>query len=266
MYFDIIGIPILGKFTELIKELYPQKEICDFLLQEFDFLKDKRLIFDAWDSTSTRLRDDLNVKEFSEEYQRITSHLMQANDLDLSEDATSRLCAMRLNNQYDEPDFISIPIVKKLSLFKNKNIKKADVVKLIIEKLPIPDTKTSWEKIFDFKSDPDAQGKLSTLRNWSNNALQSNKSVAELNDELETCLYQYSQSLNLHNIKYKMGLLETVVVSGAEIAENLTRLNFSKVASLFFRSRNEKIELLKSEIGSPGKEVAYIFSANQMFS
>ncbi len=66
-------------------------------------------------------------------------------------------------------------------------------------------------------------------------------------------------------MKVNAGVAETIVVSTAEIAENLVKFKWSKIGKMLFSARQKKIKLLEGELTSPGSEVAYIFQMKQVF-
>ena len=131
--------------------------------------------------------------------------------------------------------------------------------------MPVLDDSTPWEKVVEFKGDPDNVGKFAGLKVWMNKAISSGASISEIKDELDYLLYQYRKSLELHKIKYHLGTLQRIVVGTAELIENAARLKFSNIAKGLFSAHQEKVDLLQAELTAPGKEIAYIYQAQKTF-
>jgi len=143
---------------------------------------------------------------------------------------------------------------------------KADVVRLVIDALPVPDENTPWEQILEYRADPDSTGKFWALRNWMSEMVRSELTPTEVQEKLETLLYEYQKHLKLHRIKAKTGKLEAVVVGAAEFLEDLANKRFSKIAKGLFQANQRQIELLQGELTAPGKELAYIVNSREKFS
>jgi len=88
----------------------------------------------------------------------------------------------------------------------------------------------------------------------------------EVEEKLEYLIDQYHRHLSLHKLKINAGTFETVVVTGAEIAEDLLKFNWGKIGKTLFSFRYRKISLMEAELTSPGNEVAYIAKARESFS
>lgn len=265
LFFDLIGIPLLNRYMDIIEKIVPDREESLYLLNELELLIDKGYVFDAWSSTTTKISDKIDFKAFANEYQTISNYFNQTNDLDISEDAAARLCALRLNNQHDPLDFTSIPVIKKLILPNTNDLEKCDLIKIVIEKLPIPRNDTPWENIFEYKSDKDSIGKLAALKVWINKSLKSGNSIQEVRDELDSLIYEYEKSLSIHKIQYGSGIFQAMVIGSAELLENALKLKFSNIAKNLFSASQVKANLLKAELESPGKEVAYIVNSLDKF-
>jgi len=60
-------------------------------------------------------------------------------------------------------------------------------------------------------------------------------------------------------------VVETLVVTTAEIAESLVKFQWSTIAKKLFEVRHRQIDLMKAEMTLPGREVAYIVKARKRF-
>lgn len=86
-----------------------------------------------------------------------------------------------------------IPLIDRMFTEQSENIFKSNssaLVTVVIEKMPVLDNSTPWEKIVEFKSDPDNVGKFAGLKVWMNKAISSGASISEIKDELDYLLYQ----------------------------------------------------------------------------
>jgi hypothetical protein len=235
--------------------------------KEMELLSENDLIFDAT-RTNASLKggpDALGADDFNKAIEYIRQ-MRESNDEKAQLDGHSRLSAMILNNEDVNRDFISIPIVNQLNSINTVKSSEVDVVNIVIKQMPIPAENVPWQDIFDFKSDPINNGHLTGLRTWINKMSRTDYKVNEIEDELQYLLFQYRQALNYHNIKFRMGALETIVVGLSELAERTIKLQFSKIAKGAFSARQTKAELLQAEMTSSGNEVAYIYKANNKFS
>ncbi|MBA2732392.1 MAG: hypothetical protein H0U54_05825 [Acidobacteria bacterium] len=142
---------------------------------------------------------------------------------------------------------------------------KADVILIVVNALPVPDEKTSWEQIIEYRSDPESFGKFLALRCWMTEVAKSNLSIREVEESLEWLLYDYQRHLKLHKMKVNIEAFETMLTVGAEFLENLVKINWGKAAKLLFTFKHRKVELLEAEIKSPGSEVAYILESRKQF-
>jgi len=265
LLFDKIGIPLLNAIYDGLSKPTSREDLR-YLVNEFELLEEKGFLFNPWLKSGVVLNPSIDFKAFSREFDMLSKLIQQLNDIQLSKEATARHCALILNNQLDKPDFISVPLVNKLTLPISNKISQSDVFKIIIEKIPIPDELTPWESIFEFKNNPDNIGKFAGLKSWINKITKSDLSASEIHDELEFQLYQYRKSLEIHNIKYKSGILQSLVVGAGELIENAVWLKFSKLAKGLFSAQQEKANLLSLELSAPGNEIAYIYNASKAFS
>lgn len=190
--------------------------------------------------------------------------LDRTKDYDTIEEAKARLACLKLN--YEDNDFTAVPLVRQLRLPKGSKATQADVIKLVLREIPIPDEQTSWEKIFQFKSDPNNKGRLAVLKDWMNKAISSNRPATEISDELEALLFQYRRSLEIHKIKFRTGTLQTLVVGTAELLENAARLKFSAIAKSIFSAQTARAELYNAELTSPGSALAYLYKVGEEFN
>jgi len=140
-----------------------------------------------------------------------------------------------------------------------------DTIQIVINRLPVPDDSVPWEQIIDFRNDPDTENKLLGLRVWMSDITRAKLTSIEIEQKLEWLLHEYQQHMRLHRMKTNASTLETIIVTGAEIVENLVKLQFGKLAKGLFSLRHRKLALLEGELKSPGREIAFISKAQETF-
>ena len=192
---------------------------------------------------------DMGAPSLSKEQQRIrqlhmryvSAYLREMDNLDAYPILTSRMCSI-----------------------KTPQASRSDVIQIILNALPEPDESISWEQIIEYRSDPDSQSKFLALRNWMNETARASLSPTEIEQKLEYLIDEYQQHMKIHKMKTNVGTLESVVVAGAEVLENLIKFNWGKVAKGLFSIKQRRIELMEAERTAPGREVAYIAKARDV--
>lgn len=224
---------------------------------------------DAELSNTEQKRTSLSTEEFNYKHQKLVGELkgvskeLREVQLDFR-DITCRAYCFLL--RYKEGlDAFPLFYNEKISL-PSKTSDKADVVRVVLNALPIPDYKTSWEQIIEYRSDPDSLGKFLALRRWMTKTAKAQLSIIEIEEELEWLLYDYQRHLELHRLKVNVGAIETILTVGAAFLENLAKVNWGEAAKLLFTFKHRKIELLEAEMKSPGSEVAYVLGAWKQFN
>lgn len=164
---------------------------------------------------------------------------------------------------FDIANFVSVASKKSAQALPKRS--EQNVAHIILNKLPFPSSDVSIERVLDFKEDPETKRLLLGMKRWIRKTLNSNTSIKELDDEIEYLLLEYGHYMKIHEMKITTGTLETLVVTSAEIVENVARLNLSKAAKSLFSVRNRNLALAEAEMKAPGREISYIVRANKEF-
>lgn len=69
----------------------------------------------------------------------------------------------------------------------------------------------------------------------------------------------------MHELRVTRGVMEVLVTTAAEVAEDIVKMKWGKVAKAQFEWSRNKIALYDAEQTAPGREVAYIIKALQHF-
>jgi len=139
----------------------------------------------------------------------------------------------------------------------------SDVLTIGLDYLPVPGPACSWQDILDVRVE--LRDKLWAFRRFLSGLAGTAKSEPEIRDEIEWSLNEYRNAMKLHRLKTTRSALELFVIPPIEFAENLIKFNWSKIAKGALSIRKRKIELMEAEMNAPGREVAYVFEAQQRF-
>jgi len=101
--------------------------------------------------------------------------------------------------------------------------RESPVISVVLKVPPEPDELTPWDRILEFRKDPDSQRQIVALRRWMRKAVSSNIGQSELSEELEYLVNEYERSLKIHSMKIQRGFLETLLTGSAEIIENIAK-------------------------------------------
>lgn len=178
-------------------------------------------------------------------------------------DVFSRIVSVRLR-ELEGLDTFPLCYNERLPV-GNRVISQANVIRIVLRALPIPDDTTSWEQILEYRSDPDSFGKFLALRRWMTDVAKAELPEKEIEDNLEWLVYDYERHLKLHKLKAQMGVFESIVTVGPEFLENMVKINWGKAAKLLFFLKHRKVDLMEAEMKAPGSEVAYIIKSREQF-
>jgi hypothetical protein len=142
---------------------------------------------------------------------------------------------------------------------------RGDVIRLSLKALPTPSETTPWEAVAEFRRDPDSKRKYLRLKSWINKVGRVNTPLHELENEFLELMFEYEEFLRMHQLRVTKGAMEILVTTTAEVAEDLVKMKWSKVAKAPFEWSRNKIALYDAEQDAPGREVAYIIKAIHHF-
>jgi hypothetical protein len=166
-------------------------------------------------------------------------------------------------NKAETDEFVPIIRGNYYNCNEDYYLKKATVISVIIKNFPRIKSDISSERLLDLKNDAEVRFKLNRLKNWAIDLTSSKLTEKEINQRIEYFLLEYQKQLDLHKLKYEIGIVETFVNVGLEVLENIIKLNLSKVAQVFFDIKKKELTLLEAEEKLIGKEVAYLQHINK---
>lgn len=253
-------------------------------LAELDWLREQNLI-------RTYGRDSMNVFELNNDLEEnlkalhkyILERYIPPDELELSqiekpksggvivapidlifkiEDLGMRSDAVRLGLK--EPATQFIPIVNSFESCCRKQSSDM-VLHFILGKIPVPDSNTPWEEILEFRNDAVVRRKYYALLNWINEISQQDMPLPHLADKYNQLYSEYMYQYSLHKLTSSYTILEILVVGGIDFVSSLLQHNVGAAFKGLLTIRKEQVGLLRAEKDIPGRELGYIFSANEKF-
>ncbi|MGB8193720.1 MAG: hypothetical protein WCF67_17440 [Chitinophagaceae bacterium] len=179
------------------------------------------------------------------------------------EDIRMRIDAATLGTNDPTTEFI--PIVNSFASYHR--LQSTDfAAHFILGKFPVPDENTSWEQLLDFKKDEDIKRKYYSLIHWINEISLKNMPVSHLIDQYNQLYSEYTHQYSLHKLNSNFTTIELLMTAGIQFASAIFHQNFIAAFKDLLTIRKQQVTLLKSEKEVEGRELAYIFSANEQFS
>lgn len=139
------------------------------------------------------------------------------------------------------------------------------VARIVINALPRPDDSTPWDRILDFRRDPDAVARFREIRHWIAKVSREKTELRVIEEELEYLIHQYEEHMRFHKIKINASVFETLVTSAAGILEDFMKFKWKDATKHLFLLKHRKIALMEEERKAPGREIAYIVMARERF-
>jgi hypothetical protein len=159
----------------------------------------------------------------------------------------------------------AVPITFGWSAPADREVTRQDVVQVVLNAFPTAGEDVPLEDVIAFRDESRSEGLPQALRVWMNEMASAKLSPIEVSDKPEDLISRYERALKLERMSRGTGIVETFVTTTAEIAESLMKFQWSKAARKLFEVRHKQIDLMKAEMGLPGREVAYIVNARGRF-
>lgn len=199
--------------------------------------------------------------DFVVSYHGKTVHNLMLGVLDLA----CRWEAERLRKSTNA-DVVSLsPPQPEINSLLGVKSEQGDVVRVLVRDFPQPSGSTSLEQILQFKQDPESKDRMFAFRRWAKTMMSKNAVPHEVAEELVWLAHEYQQHMKVHRMKVNRGILEIVVTTAGELAEDLVKLRWGKLSKLLFSMSHRKIDLMEAELKAPGREIAYLVKARNEF-
>ena len=164
-----------------------------------------------------------------------------------------------------EANAVPLELLPQPEVLPAENMEEA-AAELLLKHLPIPDELTPLEQIIDFRSSEDAVRWRSSLRRWIHDVGATATTRVHLEDEIEGILEDYKYHLKRSRVRYRLAQLRAIIKVLPETAENIVKLRLSKITDPLFEIGRNRLDLLDTEADAPGRELAYLFRAEQEFA
>ena len=183
----------------------------------------------------------------------------EVNHEHISRDINVRMGILYLQAQNVHDVF---PVLKNATSYRQTPVKQ-QAINVILNQLPTPSADVDLKQLLEFRSDADVHSKYLALINWINELGRTQKTASEIEDEFEYLYNQYLRHYELHKMKSNWTTLEVLVSTGLDALASLS--SPVQVLKSMFAIRKSKISLMEEEMKLPGKEIAYIYKANETF-
>lgn len=200
----------------------------------------------------------LNAKYHGQPVSRIVDSL----EWTRMQDGLSRLFASRLR-LIEGLD--AVPLAVATDIPPDMPAHREEVLRVVLKCLPVPGDDHSLDDVLDFKRELKSLGLMPALRSWAGEMGSGDLTGAEIADKIEYLASSFERTLTLEKMARRTTVVETIVVTTAEIAESLVRFRWSAAARALFDVRRRQIDLMKVEMAMPGREIAYIVKARERF-
>lgn len=234
---------------------------------ELDFLRLKNVVADAPPWNPEAFAESLEQQHLHDGFALVRSleGKMPAEELHEVTFASTRDMVNRylLTQINAAPDCDFVPICETPLPEPNADAKPTGIINvasIALQGLPAPDETCAWEDILAFKAE--THDKQWAFRRWLHALATKQQTEAEIRDEIEWTMNEYTKEMDRFKLKRSVSFMETYVIPTVEALENLKPSSFLKgIVSI----KKRKIELLDAEAKAPGRECAYVFEARKRF-
>ena len=139
------------------------------------------------------------------------------------------------------------------------------VWKVVLSEMPQFDVRAPWQDVLNFRGEQRTQHLIRSLRRWIRKITSEEWTEAELEDEVRELLYEYDVHLRLSRMKSGNGTFSVVITGASELAEDIVKLRFGKIAKIATALLDRRISFLEAETSAPGRELALLPELHKMF-
>lgn len=139
---------------------------------------------------------------------------------------------------------------------------KHDVLKIIVPALPLPERHVSWEKIIEYRSDPNSLNRFPDLRNWILDTGRGKLTGPEVEERFHAVLMRFRKQMEIHGMKTVTMMLEAFVTTSPDVIRGLLSYQASRAPNLLCFFEHRKLALLEGEAQSEVSEVGYVLETS----
>jgi hypothetical protein len=180
----------------------------------------------------------------------------------LNNSLMTRLAAASLC-EFGQPAISVHRLPSRVSGKRQTMLEVGDVIQLAINKVLVPDERTSWEDIFLLKEDREVRDRARKLRLWATKTAKNTSSITQAEEELTDLLADYERFLRAHRLSYQYAGFSSVVTGSAGILEDVVKLKFENLAGRLFSVKKAQAEMALAEMKAPGVDLSLITYANE---
>ncbi len=141
----------------------------------------------------------------------------------------------------------------------------AEVLLIVLKKVPAPNDTISWDEVFEFRDNEGTKRQLGALRSFARRVARGSLEPGDIEEEIESSIRSYEEYMSVKKMAHRKSALEIAVVTTAEIAEDLVKIRWGKLAQSLFEIRRRRVQVVEAELHAPGRELAYLVSATERF-
>ena len=141
----------------------------------------------------------------------------------------------------------------------------ADVVEVILERLPVPGDEVPLTDILAFSREPDTRRQIQNLRFWMMKTAMLGSSIEDLSLEVDSMLNDFQQHMRAADMRATESGLRVAVEIPLEIAEAVLHARPKKALDAAFGLQIRKAEKLEAELAAPGHELSFLRTAARRF-
>lgn len=145
------------------------------------------------------------------------------------------------------------------SLFNVPGTKSSAVMRVIVNQFPVPLADVPFQDIIALRNEREFVAKRAPLRNWSRKLGELSDSA--IRDEISTQLDDYRKYMDIHRIKYRSSVIETVLTTPLGILEDLLKLRIQGAVSRLFKISQARVALAEAEMKAPSRELGLFLHA-----
>ncbi|HLJ51667.1 MAG TPA: hypothetical protein VKU01_36930 [Bryobacteraceae bacterium] len=234
---------------------------------ELDFLRARQVVYDVPPFDPKHFAESLSREDLHKGFELVVSlepTIEREAAAQLTISSTRDLFTRYLIKATVPPPNADITAICELPLPQGEASSQAcDVIAIGLSTLPVPDDSCAWDDLLHFKAE--THDKQWGFRRFLDTLASKNQTEAEIRDDIEWSLNEYTKAMNLHKLKTSNSFIDVFVISPLEIIEDLVKINWSKIAKGALQVKKRKVALLEAEMKAPGRECAYVFDARKKF-
>lgn len=180
----------------------------------------------------------------------------------LLRDCITRMFSIGIKTRADSAPICEVALPKAFACATERSMYE-DTLKIALTSLPVPSEHCAWEDILAFKKEhtTDHWG----FRRFLRALATKQQSAAEIRDDIEWSLNEYTEAMKRYSIKTTPGIFEAYVIPTIKVIEGLPSLKISRFLEARLAVKKHQVQILEAEANMPGRECAYLFAAHKRF-